>query len=278
MLEGFAVIKLGFSTIACPSYDVDQIIALAKASKLEGIEIRFLRGTVDLASLDELSPRRIAETRRRFEDAGLKVVVIGTSVRMNSLDPAVRAKQLEAARINTDIAVGLGAPMLRVFGGPIPAGQDRIKTIDGIAKGLGEVAELTARSGIESVLETHDDFSTYASVLDLYARGASERLGVLWDTLHTYRHGETAEQSWAALGPRIRHVHIKDSYKADRNGFDFALTGEGSVPIKSFIDVLERNGYDGYVHFEWEKGWHPEIADADIAVPHFARVMAGMHK
>ena len=272
------MIKLGFSTIACPSYDVDQIIALAKASKLEGIEIRFLRGTVDLASLDELSPRRIAETRRRFEDAGLKVVVIGTSVRMNSLDPAVRAQQLQAAQINTDIAVALGAPMLRVFGGPIPADQDREKTIDGIAKGLGEVAELTARSGVESVLETHDDFSTSASVLDLYVRGASERLGVLWDTLHTYRHGETAEQSWAALGPRIRHVHVKDSYKADRSGFDFALTGEGSVPIKSFIDVLERNGFDGYVHFEWEKGWHPEIADADIAVPHFARAMAEMRK
>ena len=90
------MIKLGFSTIACPSYDVDQIIALAKASKLEGIEIRFLRGTVDLTSLDELSPRRIAETRRRFEDAGLKVVVIGTSVRMNSLDPAVRAQQVRS--------------------------------------------------------------------------------------------------------------------------------------------------------------------------------------
>ena len=37
------MIKLGFSTIACPTYDVDQIIALAKASNLEGIEIRECR-------------------------------------------------------------------------------------------------------------------------------------------------------------------------------------------------------------------------------------------
>jgi sugar phosphate isomerase/epimerase len=138
------------------------------------------------------------------------------------------------------------------------------------------VADLTAESGIESVLETHDDFSTSASVADLYARGASDRLGVLWDTLHTHRHGESADETWAALGPRIRHVHVKDSYKADRNGFDFALTGEGSVPVRSFLEVLDRARYDGYVHFEWEKGWHPEIADADVAVPHFARAVAGL--
>lgn len=270
------MIRLGFSTIACPSYDVDQVIALARATGLEGIEIRFLRGTVDIAGLDELSPGRIGDTRARFEDAGLKVVVIGTSVRMNSLDPAVRAQQLQAARTGAAIARGLGAPMLRVFGGPLPPSQDREATLDAIASGLGEVADLTANEGVESILETHDDFSTSASVLDLYARGASDRLGVLWDTLHTHRHGESAAMSWSALGPRVRHVHVKDSFKADRSGFDFALTGEGTVPVASFVEVLAAAGYDGFLHFEWEKGWHPEIADAEVAVPHFARAMAGL--
>jgi sugar phosphate isomerase/epimerase len=268
------MLRLGFSTIACPSYDVGQVIALARKTGLEGIEIRFLRGTVDLASLEELSPDRIGETRARFEDAGLKVVLIGTSVRMNSLDPAIRAQQVQAARTGAAIAKGLGAPLLRVFGGPLPPLQDREATLDAIATGLGEVAELTAREGVESVLETHDDFSTSASVLDLYARGMSQRMGVLWDTLHTHRHGESAAQSWLALGPHVRHVHIKDSFKADRSGFDFALTGEGTVPIRSFVEVLAAGGYAGFVHFEWEKGWHPEIAEAEIAVPHFADAMA----
>ncbi|MCP8938328.1 sugar phosphate isomerase/epimerase [Alsobacter sp. SYSU M60028] len=264
--------RLGFSTIACPNAGIDEVIALARSSGLEGIEIRFLHGTVDLASLPELAPSRLGETRRRFEDAGLKVVVIGSGVRMNALDPEVRDKQKEAARVNASIAAGLGAPYMRVFGGPLPPAQDREATLDAIALGLGEVAAITAEHGVESILETHDDFSTSASVLDLYRRGCDERLAVLWDTLHTHRHGEMARDTWAALGPRIRHVHVKDSYKADRSGFDFALTGEGSVPIASFFEVLKAAGYAGFVHFEWEKGWHPEIADADIAVPHFARV------
>ncbi len=270
------MIRLGFSTIACPAYDIGQVIALATAAGLEGIEIRFLRGTVDLPSLAELSPAHIAETRRRIEDAGHRVVVIGTSVRMTALDPAARAQQLASARAGTVIASGLGAPYLRVFGGPLPPGQDRQRTLDAIATGLAQVAEIAAADGVQALIETHDDFSTSASVLDLYDRGAGPRLGVLWDTLHSHRHGETAAETWAALGPRVRHVHLKDAYRADRSGFDFALTGEGTVPIASFLAALRQGGFDGFAHFEWEKGWHPEIADAEVAVPHFARAMAGL--
>ena len=270
------MIPLGFSTLACPDYDVDQVIAMARDNGYAGVEIRFLRGTVDLPALEELSPGRIGETRRRFEDAGIAVVGIDTSVRMTSLDPAVRAQQLDAARANLAIAQGLGAGFLRVFGGPIPAGQDRERTLDAIAAGLGQIADLTAARGIATLIETHDEFSTSASVLDLYARGASGTLGVLWDTLHTWRHGEDGAYTWDRLGHRIRHVHVKDSHRATAAGFDFALTGEGTVPVGSFIELLRRVGYPGFVHFEWEKGWHPEIAPPEIALPHFARYMRGL--
>ena len=266
--------KLGFSTIGCPDFTVEQVIDIARANGFIGVEIRFLRGTVDLASLDELSPQRIGETRRRFEDAGITIVAIDTSVRMSSLDPAIRDQQRALARANVAIATGLGVRLLRVFGGPIPAEQDREKTIDAIAQGLGEIAEMSREHGVISVLETHDDFSTSESCLDLYARGASDALHILWDTLHTHRHGETAAYTWSRLGPRIEHVHVKDSQVANRKGFDFALTGEGSVPIRDFIHLLDARRYPGFIHFEWEKGWHPEIASPEIAFPHFARFMA----
>jgi sugar phosphate isomerase/epimerase len=267
--------KLGFSTIGCPDYGIDQVVALAKDNGYSGIEIRFLRGTVDLASLPEFAPGgAIRETRRRFDDAGLEVVGINTGVRMNSLDPAVREKQMESARINLAIAEALGAGYLRLFGGPIPPEQDREKTLDAIAAGLGRIADMTMPSGVQSLIETHDDFCKAPSVLDLYRRGASKNLGVLWDTLHSYRHGESAEQSWSQLGDRIKLVHVKDAYKATPTAFDFALTGEGTVPILSFIAVLRKADYNGYVNFEWEKGWHREIAEPEVAIPHFKRFIA----
>lgn len=266
--------SLGFSTIGCPDYDIDQVIAMARDNGYSGIEIRFLRGTVDLPSLAEFSPAGIGETRRRFQDAGIEVVGINTGVRMCSLDPAERTRQMQALKANLAIAEGLDAKYLRLFGGPLQPNQDREQTLDAIASGLGEIADQTSASGVTSLIETHDAFCLSPSILDLYRRGMSEKLEVLWDTLHTYRHGETAEQTWAALGDRIRLVHVKDSNEASGDRFDFALTGEGNVPVLSFIELLEREGYDGFVNFEWEKGWHPEILGPEIAIPHFARFMA----
>jgi fatty-acyl-CoA synthase len=33
--------------------------------------------------------------------------------------------------------------------------------------------------------------------------------------------------------------------------------------------ALREIKFDGYVSFEWEKKWHPEIPDATVALPHF---------
>ncbi len=266
--------KLGFSTIGCPDYTVDQVVALAKDHGYAGIEIRFLHGTVDLLSLPELSPEGLPDTRRRFADAGIDVVSIGTSVRMNSLDTEARNKARELAQANLAIAEGLGAKYLRVFGGPLPPDQDRDKTLDAIASGLGEIADMTAAEGIESLIETHDDFCKADSILDLYRRGASARLGVLWDTLHSYRHGDSGAETWGKLGDRIKLVHVKDAYTATPTKFDFALTGEGNVPVDLFLDILKAADYRGYVNFEWEKGWHKEIAEPEVAMPHFMQFMA----
>jgi sugar phosphate isomerase/epimerase len=267
--------SLGFSTIGCPDYDIDQVIAIARQNGYTGIEIRFLRGTVDLAGLAEFGAAGIGETRRRFEDAGIKVVGINTGVRMVSLDPSVRATQMEAAKANLAIAEGLGADYLRVFGGPLPKEQDREKTLDAVAQGLGEVADMTAQSGVTTLIETHDAFCRSEAVLDLYARGMSDKLEVLWDTLHTHRHGESPDYTWQRLGPKVRLVHVKDSVVATPEAFDFALTGEGTVPITAFLDLLADKGFEGFVNFEWERGWHPEIPAPEIALPHFMAYIDG---
>lgn len=266
--------KLGFSTLGCPKYDIDQVIALAKNNNFAGVEVRLIRGEVDLPKLDEFSPAKIRETRRRFEDSGIEVVCIGTSVRMTSLDESERRGHLESSRAHCAIAEGLGARYLRVFGGPIPEHQDRAATLGAIATGLSQVADETSRRGITSLLETHDHFSTSDGILELYARGASSNLGILWDTLHTYRHGESGAHTWAQLGPRIKHVHVKDSAESSAKGFNLVLTGAGTVPIPSFLAVLKAANYNGYVNFEWEKAWHPEIEEPEVAIPHFARYMS----
>lgn len=260
--------KIGFSTLGCPAYSVEQVAAMARDNNYDGVEIRFIRGVVDLTTLEEFTPARIAETRKVFDDAGVEVSAIDTSVRFTSADPDERAAQRELAKINCELADALGARYLRVFGGPVPDGVDADECAARIAEGLGQVADDTWSAGVQTLLETHDDFSTSAEVLPLLQQ-SSDRLGVLWDFLHSYRKGELAEQTWAALGDRIKQVHVKDASTATADGFDLVLTGTGTVPLGSAVSVLINAGFEGYVDFEWEKAWHPEIEEPEVAIPHF---------
>jgi glucosamine-6-phosphate deaminase len=74
-------------------------------------------------------------------------------------------------------------------------------------------------------------------------------------------------------------VHVKDARRpaagrASSAGFapwTPVLPGEGDVPAARVLLWLLSSGYDGWVSFEWEKRWHPEIAGAEVALPHFVR-------
>jgi hypothetical protein len=39
------------------------------------------------------------------------------------------------------------------------------------------------------------------------------------------------------------------------------------------VRVLAKNGYKGYYCFEWEKRWHPEVEEPEVAFPHYAKTM-----
>jgi hypothetical protein len=39
------------------------------------------------------------------------------------------------------------------------------------------------------------------------------------------------------------------------------------------VNALRGLGYDGYISFEWEKYWHSEIEEPEIALPDFIKAM-----
>src|SRR2546427_9075843 len=43
--------------------------------------------------------------------------------------------------------------------------------------------------------------------------------------------------------------------------FRSVLTGTGEVPVRRQIEALVKIGYRGFYSFEWEKRWHPDIAE-----------------
>jgi len=39
------------------------------------------------------------------------------------------------------------------------------------------------------------------------------------------------------------------------------------------VEALDKLNYSGYISFEWEKYWHPEIEEPEIALPDFMSAM-----
>jgi len=145
--------RLSFSTLGCPEYDLDQVIQIARQCGYDGVEIRMIRGESALHTLDEFSPREIGHTREKFNKHGLEVVCISTGVRFTSLDPEEFRKQQDLTKLNVDIAAGLGARFIRVFGGPIPEDQDREETFKRIREGLAYAAQVGESRGVRVLLE-----------------------------------------------------------------------------------------------------------------------------
>jgi predicted xylose isomerase-like sugar epimerase len=52
------------------------------------------------------------------------------------------------------------------------------------------------------------------------------------------------------------------------------LTGTGTVPVRRQVEALQKIGYRGFYSFEWEKRWHPEIEEPDVAFAQYATVVS----
>ena len=58
----------------------------------------------------------------------------------------------------------------------------------------------------------------------------------------------------------------------------YVLTGRGEVPVKKQVQLLAARGYTGSYSFEWEKAWHPEIDEPEVAIADYAKVVTGYLK
>jgi len=99
------------------------------------------------------------------------------------------------------------------------------------------------------------------------------QVGLLWDVHHTVVSGnEDPATTLRDLRRHVRHTHLKDSTRT-ASGVQYVLTGSGRIPLSETVKRLIRTGYDGLYCFEWEKRWHPEIEEPEVAFPQFVAVM-----
>jgi sugar phosphate isomerase/epimerase len=265
--------QLAFSTLGCPDWDFRKIIDFAAANSYSGIELRGLLREMDLTKCPEFSKEKLPATLSLMKDRQLKFVDLGSSATMHFADTTERKKNLDEGRRFIDLAQQLGCPYIRVFPNNFPKEQQKQATMDLIAAGLAELGTYAAGSGVMVLMETHGDMVYSTDIVKVMQAAANDHTGLVWDitNMWTVTHEPPAEV-YGKLKKYIHHTHIKDAALVDGK-VQYRLLGKGEVPIFEAIDLLSKNGYKGYYSFEWEKLWHPEIAEPEIALADYPNAM-----
>jgi sugar phosphate isomerase/epimerase len=266
--------RLGFSTLGCPKWPWAKVLEQAAALGYSGIELRGLEGEMDLTKRPEFSARNLAEVRRQLADRGLVITDLGASARMHERDPSKRAAQLDEAQRFIDLAHNLGAPWIRVFPDTYLPDEAHEATQQRIGATLAELGTFAKGSGVGVLMESHGALTDSPSLVAIMKAAApASNVGLVWDTHHTVVEGhEAPADTWAQLRGWVHHTHIKDSVAAgsDRR---YVLLGQGTVGVQAIVQTLVRGGYDGFFGFEWEKVWHPDIDEPEVAFPQYAETM-----
>jgi len=200
--------RISFSTLACPGMALADAISLGRRSGYAGVELRLIDGELIDPAMPATERSRV---RRIIDAAGLPVVAVDSSIRLTDDDPGPQLAQF--VRIASDWE----APLVRVFGGPLPGGdrpdsdRDRRDRLEAAARVLEEAVPEAERLGVRIGVETHDAFSSSAVLAELLALAPWPDVGAVWDSHHPHRMGESPADVWASIGPRVLLAQVKDA-------------------------------------------------------------------
>jgi sugar phosphate isomerase/epimerase len=268
--------KMSFSTLGCRDWTLDQIIGRAAEYGFDGIGFRGLNGELDLTKVDEFSPSRRKHTLALLKRAGLVCNMVLTSTRVMLTDPAELAASLQNARDHIDLAADLESSAVRIFGGAMLSGLSHATAVTRAGDRLRELGRHAEGKGVKVLFETHDDWVRPDLVRRVIEHADHPDVRVLWDVHHPYRIAEIPiAEVWNTLGRWIESVDIKDSRldPSARLGYRYVKLGEGDIPIFEALTLLAGSGYQGWLNFEWEKRWHPDIEEPEVSFPHFRSTM-----
>jgi len=205
-----------------------------------------------------------AGVRRTVAAAGLPIVAVDSSIRLTDEDPGPELRRF------MELASDWESPLVRVFGGALPdGGPGRRSGLEAAAQVLEAAVPLAERLGVAVGVETHDAFSASSVVAELLAMVEAPSVGAVWDSHHPHRVGERPAEVYQHIGRRVLLAQVKDARRAAAraDGWQLVLLGQGEVPVREMLGLLAAGGYQGWISVEWEKRWHPEIEEPEVALP-----------
>ena len=264
--------KLSFSTLSCPDWNLRQIIDAATANGIGGVDLRGLGEAIDITKSPPFTAE-LASTSEMLRSANLAVPCLHTSITLVAPAPERWQMMLEECQRHAQLAQQLGTRYIRVFGGVVPKEMTLDEARMQAQRHLRQLVKICRPLNCQPLVETHDDWSISERILELLHEIDPADAAVLWDMENSFRHGEPPLETATRLRRYIRHVHIRDSVRVDGKP-QLRLLGQGELPLADMLSALKRIEYTGWITLETMKRWIPQDApEPEDIIPQFASFM-----
>ncbi len=271
--------KLAFSSVACPAWNLATMVEKAKEYGYQGIELRGLEGQMHLPIAPQIAsnPARVADL---MEATGVALVCLSTSAAFHYRSREEVARNMAEVREYIELAGKLRCPFVRVFGAEIPRmkfsllGYERREvTLMRIAEALRELAGYAARHRVTLLIENSGDFVDSVSMWYLVDAVNSPGLRCCWNPFNAMLRRERPTVSIPRLGARIGMIRLTDGKMSNGAFAGFAIPGDGDLELRRLIQLLKGIAYRGYLCLDWPKLWEPALAEPDVALSRTAAAL-----
>ncbi len=173
------------------------------------------------------------------------IEISGTGVR-NDLadpDPVKRAADVQHIKEWIEVAAKLGAPVIRVFAGPIPAGyEDKWDEVAAwMVESYKECADYAAKYGVIIGVQNHGDMlSTADQTIKMVKMVDSKWFGIIVDT--GYFLAEDPYIDIEKVMPYAVNFQVKES--------PFGVLSRVRIDMPRLIRIVHNSGYRGYLPIE----------------------------
>lgn len=227
------------------SPQLDEQIKVCKANSVSHFELRSVYGK-NVLDLDQ-SLR--TEVKTKLQANGMGVVSIGSPIGKVKITDDWN-EHFDRFKIAVDVAVFLGAPLIRIFSYyPDDSGE--------ILKYRAQVlqrmqAKIDYIRNIPSLTLVHENEARIygekgAQCVDLMKSLNSPRLRSAFDFANFVQAKEKPLDCWPGLKPYTTHIHIKDAKMADGK---VVPAGQGDGQLEPILKDAYASGYRGFLSLE----------------------------
>ncbi|PKM50505.1 MAG: xylose isomerase [Firmicutes bacterium HGW-Firmicutes-7] len=216
-------------------------------------------GTPHYCRLDYLSSsaaeKKIAQMCKEIDDLGMRVEIytpetLSYPYSFSDPAPAVRKRTIEFFDMAMEDALCFGTNKLFINTGCGLLDLPREESWQRCAESIRKIADIAERKGIILMLEQLQPYesnllTTLPDMIRMLKDVASHSLQTCVDLVAMEVVGEKLEQYFEALPNNIQHIHYADG---DPSGH--YILGDGNLPLKEYIKILEKFNYTGSVDLE----------------------------